>query len=90
MSSSKAPNILRQAWYKWKALKLPWRKQYLVGADLSGNTFWEFKDALNANRLRRIVRYTSKIHYADVKISRTFLPQSNTGKSAGRTAMADG
>jgi len=41
----------------------------MVGADLSGNTFWEFKDALNANRLRRIVQYSNEAHYADVKIS---------------------
>ena len=41
-----------------------------AGADLSGNTFWEFKDAINANRLRRIVHYSSDAHYADVKISR--------------------
>lgn len=42
----------------------------LIGADLAGNTFWEFKDALNANRLRRIVQYSHQAHYADVKISR--------------------
>ena len=39
------------------------------GADLQGNTFWEFKDALNSNRFRRIVRYSRKTHYADVQIS---------------------
>lgn len=40
------------------------------GADLSGNTFWEFKDHMNANRLRRIVQYSRKTYYSDVKISR--------------------
>ncbi|KAK4503392.1 hypothetical protein PRZ48_004307 [Zasmidium cellare] len=69
MPSTRPPSALQNAWYKWKALRLPWRKQWLVGADLAGNTFWEFKDAINAGRLRRIVRYTRKIHYADVKIS---------------------
>lgn len=40
------------------------------GQDLQGNTFWEFRDALNANRLRRIVKYNSKAHLGDVNISR--------------------
>ncbi|KAL1966713.1 hypothetical protein VTN77DRAFT_3910 [Rasamsonia byssochlamydoides] len=56
-------------WFKWKSLRLPWRRSFLVGVDLDGNTFWEFKDALNSNRLRRIVKYNRKTHYADVKIS---------------------
>lgn len=34
-----------------------------------GNTFWEFKDQLNAERLRRTVRYSRKTHYADVQVS---------------------
>lgn len=76
MTTPNSPSVLKRAWYKWKALRLPWRKQFLVGADLAGNTFWEFKDALNANRWRRIVRYTGKIHYADVKISRTSIPHT--------------
>lgn len=42
----------------------------LLGSDLAGNTFWEFKDALNANRFRRIVKYSRRAAYADVKISR--------------------
>ncbi|KAL2181333.1 uncharacterized protein P884DRAFT_326057 [Thermothelomyces heterothallicus CBS 202.75] len=33
-----------RAWYKWKMLRLPWRRQFLVGFDLSGNTYWEFLD----------------------------------------------
>ncbi|KAK8219674.1 hypothetical protein M8818_000648 [Zalaria obscura] len=66
---SSPPGLFKQLWYKWRSLKLPWRRRYLVGADLAGNTFWEFKDALNANRLRRIVQYSHQAHYADVKIS---------------------
>ena len=42
----------------------------MLGYDLAGNTFWEFKDALNANRMRRIVKYTRKTHHADVVITR--------------------
>ncbi|EAW10749.1 uncharacterized protein ACLA_052210 [Aspergillus clavatus NRRL 1] len=56
-------------WFKWKSLRLPWRRSFLVGTDLSGNTYWEFKDSLNASRYRRIVKYNSKTHYADVKIT---------------------
>ena len=41
------------------------------GQDLSGNTFWEFRDALNSNRNRRIVKYSPKTHYGDVKLTRT-------------------
>ncbi|KAH0274182.1 hypothetical protein KCU84_g19818, partial [Aureobasidium melanogenum] len=56
---SKQPGAIKQAWYKWKSLRLPWRRKWLVGADLSGNTFWEFKDAINAGRMRRIVQYSN-------------------------------
>jgi hypothetical protein len=66
----KAPSALKQIWYKWKTLRLPWRRQFLAGSDLSGNTFWEFKDAMNAQRFRRIVKYSKAGHYSDVKISR--------------------
>jgi hypothetical protein len=64
-----APSALKQIWLKWKTLRLPWRRQFLAGSDLSGNTFWEFKDAMNANRYRRIVRYAKAGHYSDVKVS---------------------
>ncbi|KAH8702065.1 hypothetical protein BGW36DRAFT_372132 [Talaromyces proteolyticus] len=60
---------INSLWFRWKALKLPWRRSWVVGQDLYGNTFWEFKDALNANRLRRIVRYNKNAHLGDVKIS---------------------
>ncbi|OJJ49260.1 hypothetical protein ASPZODRAFT_61205 [Penicilliopsis zonata CBS 506.65] len=56
-------------WFKWKSLRLPWRKSFLVGSDLAGNTFWEFKDALNSHRFRRIVKFDPKTHYGDVKVS---------------------
>ncbi|KAI9932829.1 hypothetical protein ASPWEDRAFT_33796 [Aspergillus wentii DTO 134E9] len=56
-------------WFKWKSLRLPWRKSFLVGSDLTGNTYWEFKDALNAGRFRRIVKYNPKTHYADVQVT---------------------
>ena len=67
---SSGPGYVKQLWFRWKSLKLPWRRQFLAGADLAGNTFWEFRDALNAGRWRRIVKYSRKAHYADVKMSR--------------------
>ncbi|EEH36568.1 hypothetical protein PAAG_06986 [Paracoccidioides lutzii Pb01] len=60
---------INSLWFKWKSLKLPWRRTFLAGSDLAGNTFWEFKDALNAKRLRRIVKFNPKTHLADVKVS---------------------
>ena len=39
------------------------------GFDLAGNTFWEFKDSLQSQRLRRIVDYSSSAHYSDVFIT---------------------
>ncbi|KAI9849835.1 MAG: hypothetical protein M1837_000049 [Sclerophora amabilis] len=67
--SSVPMSPLRRLWFAWKSLKLPWRKTFLVGSDLSGNTFWEFKDAASSNRFRRIVKSPSSTHLADVQIS---------------------
>ncbi|KAF2839993.1 hypothetical protein M501DRAFT_1002261 [Patellaria atrata CBS 101060] len=67
MSSS--PRAIRSFWYRWKSFKFPWRKRWLVGSDLTGNTYWEFKDALNQNRVRRIVKYNRHAHLGDVKLS---------------------
>ncbi|PWI74659.1 hypothetical protein PCL_07973 [Purpureocillium lilacinum] len=70
-----------QAWYKWKALRLPWRKRFFVGYDLQGNTFWEFRlttrggsdtsldPSASSERWRRIVHYPRSTHYSDVKVS---------------------
>ncbi|KAF7950423.1 hypothetical protein EAE96_007708 [Botrytis aclada] len=60
---------IRKAWYRWKALRLPWRKRFFVGLDLQNNSFWEFRDAITAGRMRRIVQTPSSIQYSDVKIS---------------------
>jgi len=79
------PSALKQIWLKWKTLRLPWRRQFLAGADLAGNTFWEFKDAMNAQRFRRIVKYSKQSHYADVKISRRFDCRGNLGRACGGT-----
>jgi len=82
-----APSALKQIWLKWKTLRLPWRRQFLAGADLAGNTFWEFKDAMNAQRFRRIVKYSKQSHYADVKISRKFDCRRNLGTAWWHTTL---
>jgi NADH dehydrogenase [ubiquinone] 1 alpha subcomplex assembly factor 2 len=40
-----------------------------TGTDLSGNTFWEFKDAIRENRWRRIVKAGRNTEHSDVQIS---------------------
>lgn len=45
------------------------------GQDLAGNTFWEFKATKDAARLRRIVKFDPRTHYADVKVAREFDPR---------------
>ncbi|KIW64861.1 hypothetical protein PV04_07166 [Phialophora macrospora] len=63
---------VRDLWLRWKMLRLPWRKRFLVGQDLYGNTFWEFKDQINHGRWRRIVKGTRRAtlsSLSDVQIS---------------------
>ncbi|CAN8096403.1 unnamed protein product [Discula destructiva] len=71
--SSKQISPLLRSWYKWKALRLPWRKRFLVGLDLQGNTYWEFRDERHGPadlaRWRRIVQYPRTTHYGEVKVS---------------------
>ncbi|MCJ1290853.1 hypothetical protein MMC34_002395 [Xylographa carneopallida] len=67
--SSYTVGPIRRLYFKWRSLKLPWRRRWLVGSDLSGNTFWEFKDSLTAGRLRRIAEADHRIHYSDIKLS---------------------
>ncbi|TVY40290.1 NADH-ubiquinone oxidoreductase assembly factor [Lachnellula occidentalis] len=71
MSSQKPLSPVKQAWYRWKSLRwVPGRKKFLVGLDLHGNTFWEFRDTLSSHqhRMRRIVQYPSSTQYSDVDI----------------------
>ena len=63
---------IRDLWLRWKMLRLPWRKTFLVGQDLYGNTFWTFKDQINHNRWRRMVkskRRATLSSLSDVQIS---------------------
>ncbi|KAK4192037.1 NADH-ubiquinone oxidoreductase assembly factor N7BML [Podospora australis] len=64
-----------KAWYRWKTLRLPWRRQFLVGLDLQGNTYWEFRDRGTTSsspltKWRRIVRYPGgrSTHPSDVVV----------------------
>lgn len=69
MSTTQISSITR-TWYKWKAMRLPWRKRFLVGWDLQGNTYWEFRLTRAANeRMRRIVKYPQSTHLSSVKVS---------------------
>ncbi|KAL3479906.1 hypothetical protein BJX99DRAFT_221445 [Aspergillus californicus] len=60
---------INSLWFKWKSLRLPWRRSFFIGHDLAGNTFWEFKDTLNAGRFRRIVRPKPRTHFSDVQVT---------------------
>ncbi|KZF18977.1 hypothetical protein L228DRAFT_264099 [Xylona heveae TC161] len=71
MTSTASSHVgpIRRLWFRWKSLRLPWRRQFLVGMDLAGNTYWEFKDHMNAQRLRRIVHHSRRTHYSDVQVN---------------------
>ncbi|KAG9254976.1 uncharacterized protein F5Z01DRAFT_63363 [Emericellopsis atlantica] len=71
MPPSRRIGVLAQSWYRWKALRLPWRRKFLVGFDLNGFTYWEFRLAGvdKATRWRRIVKYPRSTHLSDVHIS---------------------
>ncbi|KAG6054739.1 hypothetical protein E4U17_003502 [Claviceps sp. LM77 group G4] len=59
---------LTRAYYRWKTLRLPWRKRFFIGYDLQGNTYWEFKLTSADTRMRRIVNYPSKTYNSQVKV----------------------
>ncbi|KAK3990248.1 NADH-ubiquinone oxidoreductase assembly factor N7BML [Cladorrhinum sp. PSN332] len=80
------PNLspFLRTYYKWKSIRFPWRRQFLVGFDLKNNTYWEFHDRgvpspssnpsspSNPNfRWRRIVYPPprSKLHPSEIQIS---------------------
>ncbi|KAI1101551.1 hypothetical protein F4804DRAFT_295758 [Jackrogersella minutella] len=73
MPTVKSIGPIRKAWYQWKALRLPWRKRFLVGLDLQGNTYWEFQlvrgdPSHPDSRFRRIVKYPRSTHFSDVAV----------------------
>ncbi|KAK8048279.1 hypothetical protein PG994_010009 [Apiospora phragmitis] len=73
MSSSNVGLVMR-AWFRWKSLRLPWRKRFLVGSDLQGNTYWSRRLPRlpvlgDDTRWRRIVKYPRSTHYSVVQVS---------------------
>ncbi|KAF2744635.1 hypothetical protein M011DRAFT_470235 [Sporormia fimetaria CBS 119925] len=73
---SQTPGAFQRLWYRWKMLRLPWRRKWLVGFDLKGNTFYEFRDPLPQATLsntplrnRRILQPRQFTHHSDVKIA---------------------
>ncbi|KAJ4295602.1 hypothetical protein N0V90_007615 [Kalmusia sp. IMI 367209] len=65
---ARQPGLIRKLWYNWKMMQLPWRRRWLAGFDLDGNTYWEFKDAKHSLRNRRIVEYAGFTHHSDVNV----------------------
>ncbi|KAK5957443.1 hypothetical protein OHC33_001817 [Knufia fluminis] len=62
-------STLSNLWLKWKSLRLPWRRTFLAGRDLHGNTYWEFRSPSSPTRMRRIVKAASgsHIHHSDIQ-----------------------
>ncbi|KAK9354236.1 hypothetical protein V1505DRAFT_170659 [Lipomyces doorenjongii] len=62
--------FFRSLYLRWKALrKVPFRKRFLIGTDLEGNTFWEWRNPNNPGRQRRMVELrTAKRDYVDYKL----------------------
>ncbi|KAJ2897194.1 hypothetical protein IWW38_001801 [Coemansia aciculifera] len=57
--------VIRQAYLTWKALRLPWRRDVLAGADLDGNLYFERSPQAGAQRTRRHVIYKRNIDVAE-------------------------
>lgn len=71
---SKSPNHLQQAWYRWKSLRLPWRKKYFIGLDLQGNTFWEFCDTLSSDKFRmRRICHPKSVQYSELNLTPSWI-----------------
>lgn len=60
----------RQAYLQWCSLRtVPFRTKFFVGYDLDGNTYWEFYNANNPLRPRRIVEYRENaLNWVDYKM----------------------
>ncbi|KAI1815979.1 hypothetical protein GGS20DRAFT_540362 [Poronia punctata] len=69
--SGKPTTTFQKIWLQWKSLRLPWRKRFLAGTDLQGNTYWEFNQARGDGPqpvMRRIVHYPRSTPYSEVKV----------------------
>ncbi|KAJ2779184.1 hypothetical protein H4R18_004163 [Coemansia javaensis] len=56
--------IVRLAYMRWRALRLPWRRDVLAGTDLGGNMYFE-QLARRARRPRRHVLYRKDISLSE-------------------------
>ncbi|KAK9464412.1 hypothetical protein V1512DRAFT_250109 [Lipomyces arxii] len=61
---------IRSIWLRWKMLRrVPFRKRFLIGTDLEGNTFWEWNNLNNPGRQRRLVELRNgKTEYVDYSL----------------------
>ncbi|KAK7948904.1 uncharacterized protein PG986_009790 [Apiospora aurea] len=83
MSSSNVGLVMR-AWFRWKSLRLPWRKRFLAptskatptGSSASPATrppptsadSPAYQSSADDTRWRRIVKYPRSTHYSDVQV----------------------
>ncbi|KAJ2159319.1 hypothetical protein GGF46_003111 [Coemansia sp. RSA 552] len=56
--------LARRLYMQWKALRLPWRKDVLIGTDLDGNLYFE-RAVRGATRMRRNIVYSKKTPVSD-------------------------
>ncbi|ODQ68919.1 hypothetical protein LIPSTDRAFT_76553 [Lipomyces starkeyi NRRL Y-11557] len=72
--------FFRSLYLRWKALRnVPFRKRFLIGTDLEGNTFWEWRNLNNPGRQRRMVELrTAKRDYVDYRLPRMTAPICST------------
>ena len=57
----------------------------IAGLDLSGTTFWEFRDPGNKDKIRRIAKYPRSTQYSEVNISPMWLQWLRHTRSAAPT-----
>ncbi|KAJ2847356.1 hypothetical protein IWW36_003896 [Coemansia brasiliensis] len=57
-------NLLRSVYLRWKALRLPWRKEIFAGSDLDGNLYFE-RFVRGASRTRRRVIYRKDLSISE-------------------------
>ncbi|KAL8713799.1 MAG: hypothetical protein Q9220_002326 [cf. Caloplaca sp. 1 TL-2023] len=60
-------NPFRSLWLKWKSLQLPWRKRWLAGTDLNGNSYFYFRPTLS-QKPRRLLQQNPLVPYSDIQI----------------------
>ena len=69
MSQPYRPSVFVKAYYRFKAIKLPWRRKFFRGFDLDGNSFYESYNPLTPHKMRRTVKYIKDGHYTDNNVT---------------------